>query len=145
MPDSADLVVIGGGISGLSLASFCAEQGRKVVVLERSDRVGGCVRTHRLSDGFWLELGAHTAYNSYGNVIGALERRGGMDALLPRAKVRFRVLDPYKRPVSATADSHEVRDVVEVTIRESRERTVRLLFDPEHNLEERILSEQFEA
>ena len=58
-------------------------------------------------------------------------------------EVRFRVLDPYKRPVSATADSHEVRDVVEVTIRESRERMVTLLFDPEHNLEERILSEQF--
>ena len=60
-------------------------------------------------------------------------------------EVRFRVLDPYKRPVSATADSHEVRDVVEVTIRESTDRTVTLLFDPEHNLEERILSEQFEA
>ena len=60
-------------------------------------------------------------------------------------EVRFRVLDPYKRPVSATADSHEVRDVVEVTIRESSERTVTLLFDPEHNLEERILSEQFVA
>lgn len=58
-------------------------------------------------------------------------------------EVRFRVLDPYKRPVSATADSHEVRDVVEVTIRESRDRTVTLLFDREHNLEERILSEQF--
>ena len=58
-------------------------------------------------------------------------------------EVRFRVLDPYKRPVSVTADSHEVRDVVEVTIRESSERTVTLLFDPEHNLEERILSEQF--
>jgi len=58
-------------------------------------------------------------------------------------EVRFRVLDPYKRPVSVTADSHEVRDVIEVTIRESRERTVTLLFDPEHNLEERILSEQF--
>jgi NAD+ kinase len=58
-------------------------------------------------------------------------------------EVRFRVLDPYKRPVSVTADSHEVRDVVEVTIRESGERTVTLLFDPEHNLEERILSEQF--
>ena len=53
------------------------------------------------------------------------------------------MLDPYKRPVSATADSHEVRDVVEVTIRESRDRTVTLLFDPEHNLEERILNEQF--
>jgi len=58
-------------------------------------------------------------------------------------EVRFRVMDPFKRPVSATADSHEVRDIVEVTIRESRDRTVTLLFDPEHNLEERILAEQF--
>ena len=58
-------------------------------------------------------------------------------------EVKFRVLDPYKRPVSVTADSHEVRDVVEVTIRQSSERSVTLLFDPEHNLEERILSEQF--
>jgi len=58
-------------------------------------------------------------------------------------EVRFEVLDHYKRPVSATADASEVRDVVEVTIRESRERTVTLLFDPEHNLEDRILNEQF--
>ncbi|WCE03619.1 NAD kinase [Pseudoxanthomonas sp. JBR18] len=58
-------------------------------------------------------------------------------------EVRFTVLDPYKRPVSATADSHEFRGVTEVTIRESRDRTVTLLFDPEHNLEERIFSEQF--
>jgi len=57
--------------------------------------------------------------------------------------VKLEVLDGYKRPVSATADSHEVRDVSEVTIRESRERTVTLLFDREHNLEERILNEQF--
>nr|WP_295378294.1 NAD kinase [Pseudoxanthomonas sp.] len=63
--------------------------------------------------------------------------------LRANTEVRFRVLDPYKRPVSATADSHEVRDVVEVTIRESQDRIVTLLFDPEHNLEERILSEQF--
>ncbi|MBS0486679.1 MAG: NAD kinase [Proteobacteria bacterium] len=58
-------------------------------------------------------------------------------------EVKFEILDPYKRPVSATADSHEVRDVVEVTIRESREKSVTLLFDPEHNLEDRILNEQF--
>lgn len=63
--------------------------------------------------------------------------------LRAETRVRFRVLDPYKRPVSVTADSHEVRDVVEVTIHESRAHTVTLLFDPEHNLEERILSEQF--
>jgi len=58
-------------------------------------------------------------------------------------EVKFEILDPYKRPVSATADSNEVRDVMEVTIRESREQTVTLLFDPEHNLEDRILNEQF--
>ncbi|MES2858688.1 MAG: NAD kinase [Pseudomonadota bacterium] len=58
-------------------------------------------------------------------------------------EVRFRVLDPHKRPVSVTADSHEVRDVIEVLVRESHERIVTLLFDPEHNLEERILIEQF--
>lgn len=58
-------------------------------------------------------------------------------------EVRFRALDPHKRPISATADSHEVRDATEVMVRESRDRSVTLLFDQEHNLEERILIEQF--
>ncbi|MBS0582740.1 MAG: NAD kinase [Proteobacteria bacterium] len=58
-------------------------------------------------------------------------------------EVKLEVLDPYKRPVSATADSNEVRDVVEVCVRESRDQTVALMFDPEHNLEDRILNEQF--
>lgn len=78
--------------------------------------------------------------------IAAFRPRRWRGALLKAdTEVKFRVLDPYKRPVSATADSHEVRDVVEVTIRESADRTVTLLFDPEHNLEERILAEQFVA
>ena len=78
--------------------------------------------------------------------IAAFRPRRWRGALLKSGtEVRFRVLDPYKRPVSATADSHEVRDVTEVTIREAQARTVTLLFDPEHNLEERILAEQFLA
>ena len=65
-------------------------------------------------------------------------------AILPhRTLVTLRVLDPNKRPVSATADYHEVRDIREVEIRQSEEQGVRLLFDPEHNLEQRILDEQF--
>lgn len=65
-------------------------------------------------------------------------------ALLPHdAVVRFEVLDHYKRPVSATADSQEVRDVVEVTVRQHPTRRFSVLFDPEHNLEERMLMEQF--
>ncbi|MBX9403302.1 NAD kinase [Lysobacter sp. BMK333-48F3] len=76
--------------------------------------------------------------------IAAFRPRRWRGALLKAdTEVKFRVLDPYKRPVSATADSHEVRDVVEVMIRESRDRTVTLLFDREHNLEERMLIEQF--
>ena len=65
-------------------------------------------------------------------------------ALLPHsAKVRFSILEPEKRPVSAVADYTEVRDVVEVEIVEDRKVSLILLFDPEHNLEERILKEQF--
>src|SRR6185437_2390845 len=56
-------------------------------------------------------------------------------AILPhRTQVSLRVLDPGKRPVSATADFHEVRDVREVLVSQSMEQGVRLLFDPEHNL-----------
>jgi NAD+ kinase len=76
--------------------------------------------------------------------IAAFRPRRWRGALLRAdTEVRLEILDPYNRPVSATADSHEVRDVVSVRIRETADRTVTLLFDPEHNLEERILNEQF--
>ena len=88
-----------------------------------------------------LPLGSHTIALT---PIAAFRPRRWRGAILKAdTEVRFEVLDPYKRPVSVTADSHETRDVVEVVIRESTDRTVTLLFDPEHNLEERILSEQF--
>ena len=67
-------------------------------------------------------------------------------AILPHlTEVGLRVLDPGKRPVSATADFHEVREVRAVTVRQAQGKGVRLLFDPEHNLEQRILDEQFAA
>lgn len=65
-------------------------------------------------------------------------------AVLPgSAVVVFEVLDPLKRSVSATADAFEVRNVVRVEICQQPEVALRLLFDPEHSLEERILNEQF--
>ena len=65
-------------------------------------------------------------------------------ALLPHgAEVVFEVQNPEKRPVSAVADYTEVRDVSRVKIVEDRSMKIRLMFDPEHNLEERILKEQF--
>jgi NAD+ kinase len=76
--------------------------------------------------------------------ISAFRPRRWRGAILPHdAEVVFEVLDYLKRPVSAVADSTEVRDVVEVRVREDRSIKLRLLFDPEHNLEERILKEQF--
>jgi len=59
------------------------------------------------------------------------------------ARVSFEVLDEYKRKVSATADAYEVRDVVRVDAFEDKSTELKLLFDPEHSLEERILNEQF--
>jgi len=65
-------------------------------------------------------------------------------AILPSsARVRFEVLDNYKRAVSATADAYEVRDVVRVDAFEDKNLELKLLFDPAHSLEERILNEQF--
>ena len=76
--------------------------------------------------------------------ISAYRPRRWRGALLPHtAQVRFDVLEADKRPVSAVADFTEVRDVLSVTVRERRDIELTLLFDPEHNLEERVLKEQF--
>lgn len=76
--------------------------------------------------------------------ISAFRPRRWRGALLPlTARVRIDVLEADKRPVSATADFTEVRDVRAVTVRERREIALTMLFDPEHNLEERVLKEQF--
>jgi NAD+ kinase len=65
-------------------------------------------------------------------------------AILPDdTAVCFRVLEPENRPVSAVADQLEVRDVATVDVRLDRERSLTLLFDPEHALDERIAMEQF--
>ena len=76
--------------------------------------------------------------------ISAFRPRRWRGALLSsETRFRIRVLDPKKRPVSAVADFTEVRDVLEVEVWEDRDKRFQLLFDPEHNLEERILKEQF--
>lgn len=76
--------------------------------------------------------------------ISAFRPRRWRGALLPRgAEVTFHVREMFKRPVSAVADTFEVRHVQEVRVSEALDVTMRLLFDPEHSLEERILNEQF--
>jgi NAD+ kinase len=65
-------------------------------------------------------------------------------AILPDdTAVCLRILEAENRPVSAVADQIEVRDVARVEIRLDREKSLTLLFDPEHALDERIAMEQF--
>ena len=67
-------------------------------------------------------------------------------AILPENTIiRFTVLDPVKRPVSAVADQREVRDVAQVEVGIDRATPLTLLFDPEHTLDDRIAAEQFIA
>ncbi|MBL4615691.1 MAG: hypothetical protein JKY27_12565, partial [Magnetovibrio sp.] len=76
--------------------------------------------------------------------ISAYRPRQWRGALLPsQAKVSFEVIDPKLRPVNAVADDLAVRDVRTVDVVEDRSIAPVLLFDPEHNMEERILREQF--
>jgi len=67
-------------------------------------------------------------------------------ALLPSsAHVRFETLEADKRPVSAAADSDELQSVAHLDVSEDPDHELVLLFDEHHNLEERILREQFFA
>lgn len=59
------------------------------------------------------------------------------------SSVSLTIIEGKKRPVNAVADFTEFQDVAEVVISEQRKMGVTLLFDPEHNLEERITKEQF--
>jgi len=140
------------------------------VALFRETRQAAKIQVHidgkeRLSelicDGILLSTPAgSTAYNlsAHGPIIplnsnilamtpiSAFRPRRWRGALIPAHNhVSFTILEPVKRPVSATADFTEIRDVRSVTIIQDKSQYISLLSDPDHNLEERILKEQFET
>jgi NAD+ kinase len=122
--------------------------------------IDGKVRLEELiCDGVLVATPAgSTAYNlsAYGPIlpidahllaltpISPFRPRRWRGALLPNeAHIQVDILEPDKRPVSAVADHAETRSVVRVAIREARSIDLFMMFDPGHNLDERILSEQF--
>ena len=122
--------------------------------------VDGKVRmTELVCDGALLATPAgSTAYNysAHGPILpigsdvlaltamAAFRPRRWRGALLPKqAVVRFDVLDPDKRPVMADCDGSSVRDVATVEIKSKPTVSHRILFDPGHGLEERLIREQF--
>lgn len=122
--------------------------------------VDGKERLERLvADGIMLSTPVgSTAYNlsAHGPVIplgadilaltpiSAFRPRRWRGALLSgHAKVRFDVLDPEKRPVSASADNSEIQNLTSIEIEQDEDTTLTLLFDEDHGLAEKILQEQF--
>lgn len=76
--------------------------------------------------------------------VAAFRPRRWRGALIPNtAVVRIDVVNPDKRPVMAEGDGKSVRDVAWVEICSEPSISHRLLFDPGHGLEERLLREQF--
>ncbi len=76
--------------------------------------------------------------------MSAFRPRRWRGALLPKnATVRIDVLQPEKRPVMADADSRSAGNVLSVEIHSEPDVQHRILFDPDHGLEERLIREQF--
>lgn len=76
--------------------------------------------------------------------ISSFRPRNFNGALLPsNSIVKFEILSHDKRPVSATADFTEIKNVKTVTVFEEENKSFKILFDPNHSLEERIIREQF--
>lgn len=90
-----DIIIVGSGISGMGLAHYCAKDRLNTLVIEKSERTGGTFHSHRFSgdaSDFWLELGAHTCYNSYSNLIDMMHDCHVLDTIMKREKVGYKML-----------------------------------------------------
>ncbi|EXJ13990.1 protoporphyrinogen/coproporphyrinogen oxidase [Imhoffiella purpurea] len=99
MTTDFDHIVIGAGISGLGAAHFSARRGLSTLVLEASDRVGGCINSQHFDalGGFWTEGGGHTCFNSYGNMLSILDDLGLTGQVEEKLKVGYKLWKGGKR------------------------------------------------
>ncbi len=90
---TAPIVIIGAGMAGLTCANYLHRAGRRVVVLEAADAVGGRVRTDLTADGFRLDRGFQVLLTKYPEVqrlldYGALKLRAFRSGTVPMGEVR---------------------------------------------------------
>lgn len=93
-----DCVVIGGGLSGTTFAHYLRSVGKNVLIIEKQDRIGGCMHTSTSSiyHDYWNELGSHTCYNSYTKLLSVVKEIGCEDILLPLEKQSYVTYDSGK-------------------------------------------------
>ncbi|HJD56142.1 MAG TPA: NAD kinase [Rickettsia endosymbiont of Pyrocoelia pectoralis] len=76
--------------------------------------------------------------------ICAFRPRRWHGALLPAtSSIKFEIFDTNKRPVNAAADFQEFNNIKSVTIKSTKDKSIKLLFNKNHTLEDRIIKEQF--
>jgi protoporphyrinogen oxidase len=100
-----DHIVIGAGISGLGAAHLSNRLGHRTLVLESSERIGGCINSHAFAGlgGFWTEAGAHTCFNSYGTLLGIMDDLGLTGRAQAKGKVSYRLWRDGERRSIASA------------------------------------------
>ncbi len=141
-------------INEVSVLRQGAQAAKLRIVVDGKERLGELV-----CDGAMVSTPAgSTAYNysAHGPIlpinsdvlaltpVAAFRPRRWRGALLPKSSsVRIDVISPRRRPVMADADSRSVRNVVQVEISSMQGIAHKLMFDPGHGLEERLLREQF--
>ena len=86
-------IVIGGGISGLSAAHYALQADVDTLLLEASDRPGGCIQSSSFEalNGFWVEAGGHTCFNSYGHLIEIMEQLDLLELTTPKTKRSYKL------------------------------------------------------
>src|SRR6201991_2435204 len=152
--DNGGMVHIHHAINEVALFRQSAQAARLRILIDENERM-----PELIADGILVATPAgSTAYNLsvQGPIvpinaallaltpISAFRPRRWRGALLPNtAYVVIEVLEDQKRPVAAVADHDEARDVRRVEVLSDKTISMRMLFDPGHSLEERILREQF--
>lgn len=104
MSKDIDHIVVGAGISGLGAAHLSARRGLSTLVLESSHRVGGCINSVDFEglDGFWIEAGGHTCFNSYGNLLDILDDLALTGRAQAKAKVGYKLWkEDERRPIAS--------------------------------------------
>ena len=103
-----DVIIVGAGIAGLSAAVYLHRQGRKVLLLEASDRPGGRIKTDS-HEGFLLDRGFQVLLTAYPETQALLNYRDlNLKKMLTGATVlydggSFEIADPLRRPSAAFA------------------------------------------
>lgn len=88
-----DHLVIGGGISGISAACYAKQAGQKTLLIEANERLGGCMNSQHFEtlDGYWVEAGSHSCFNSYGNLLALMESHGLLEQITAKQKQGYKL------------------------------------------------------